>query len=320
MGRGGAGIRSWGFFFHSCHWLAAALGWVFSSFFLSSCWIIKWILQMPGEVMFVEFSQQTLRVFIEIYKPHFAWCFIGGVYGCALLFSGPAAINVPHLQKGSNRSHATARGRISWDPQWCQSYSRFHQQGHHLQRESCENSSSHLYFHPFPFLQGCIFCLFPFSRAVFSSIPIFPGLYFFSLPIFPGLFFQGCIFFIPSHFSRAVFSVSHFSRAVFFVSPRFSRPAALPLPGLQAGGRQKVFFPASHLQQNDNPGAPWSAASLAAIPCLCIQNDPVSCELTNLNENPTGPKPEGHRRPAVMCGNIWLKLQLLQECRGQQQK
>lgn len=40
----------------------------------------------------------------------------------------------------------------------------------------------------------------------------------------------------------------------------FSRAAALPLPGLMAGRRQKVgFFSDSHLQQNDNPGAPWTA-------------------------------------------------------------
>lgn len=52
---------------------------------------------MPG-VMFVEFSQQTQRVFMEIHKPQFAPCFIA-VCGCPALFPGPAALKIPHLQR-----------------------------------------------------------------------------------------------------------------------------------------------------------------------------------------------------------------------------
>lgn len=47
----------------------------------------------------------------------------------------------------------------------------------------------------------------------------------------------------------------------FPVFSSFSRAAALPFAGLKAGGRKKgiFFFSDSHLQQNDNPGAPWTA-------------------------------------------------------------
>jgi len=44
--------------------------------------------------------------------------------------------------------------------------------------------------------------------------------------------------------------------ADFRLFPFYSRPAALPLPGLNAREKQKLFFSDFHLQQNDNPGAP----------------------------------------------------------------